>query len=121
MYKNYCALEIKLVKILIFRHNLLFTLKLKISLCLNVFFKYFQFFCKCLSFVCLKTMEQIMEQQLLSATEMIEQQVDAQLQQLDQMGEDDFDALRQRRLEGMKQAEQQRKEWKAAGHGNVRF
>ena len=62
-----------------------------------------------------------MAQQLLSATEIIEQQVDAQLQQLDQLGEDDFDALRLRRLEGMKRATQQRQEWIAAGHGNVRM
>jgi len=57
------------------------------------------------------------EQQLLAATQIVEQQVDTELQQLDQLDEDDFEALRQRRLQVIKHAEKQKQEWLAAGHG----
>lgn len=62
-------------------------------------------------------MENAIEQQLLAATQMIEQQVDAEIQNLDKMDEDDFEALRRKRLEGLKKAQHQKDEWLQNGHG----
>ncbi|XP_029652133.1 thioredoxin domain-containing protein 9 [Octopus sinensis] len=55
--------------------------------------------------------------QLMKAVEMIESHVDAQLQKLDNMDEDDFMALRRQRMMELKQRQQQQKEWLEQGHG----
>ena len=62
-------------------------------------------------------MDKVVEQRLLAAAEMIEQHVDAKLEQLDKMDEDDFEALRRKRMLNMKKAEQQKKEWMQIDHG----
>ena len=62
-------------------------------------------------------MANAIEQQLLAATQMIEQQVDAEIQNLEKMDEDDFEALRRKRLEGLKKAQLQKDEWLQNGHG----
>jgi len=63
-------------------------------------------------------MENVLEQQLLAATQVLEQQVDAELDQLEKLDADDIEMLRVRRLDAMKRAEKQKQEWLAAGHGN---
>ena len=62
-------------------------------------------------------MENIVENQVLQATKVIEQQLDAEIERIEKMDEDDFEMLRQKRLESMKKAAQQNQEWKAIGHG----
>lgn len=59
----------------------------------------------------------MIEQTLLQATQIIEQQVDAEIAKLDHMEEDDFEALRKRRMQAMKQLQQQKQEWRNQGHG----
>ena len=58
-----------------------------------------------------------LENQLLQATKLIESQVDSEIERLEKMDDEDFDKLRQRRMEAMKKAQTQKQEWKAAGHG----
>lgn len=43
--------------------------------------------------------------------------VDAEIEKLDKMDEDDMDKLRQKRLQQMKKAQQQKNEWLQTGHG----
>lgn len=59
-----------------------------------------------------------LEQQLLQVGAALEQQVDAELDRLEKLDEDDMDTIRQRRIQQMKKAHQQRQEWKANGHGS---
>ena len=44
-------------------------------------------------------------------------QVDAEIAKLDNMEEDDFEALRRRRMEALKKQQQQKQEWMNSGHG----
>ncbi len=46
-----------------------------------------------------------------------EARIDAQLKKLEDMDEDDFEVLRQKRLEKLKRQEQQKAEWRLQGHG----
>lgn len=57
------------------------------------------------------------EQHLIAATKIIEDQVDAEIQRLDKLDEDDFEALKRKRLEALKKSQQQKQEWLAQGHG----
>ncbi|XP_005112130.1 thioredoxin domain-containing protein 9 [Aplysia californica] len=58
-----------------------------------------------------------LENHLLQATQVIENQLDAEIERLEKMDDDDFEVLRKRRLDAMKKAQQQKQEWLAAGHG----
>lgn len=58
-----------------------------------------------------------LEGQLLQAAKMVEQQLDAEIEKLDKMDEDDFEALRQKRMDALKKAQQQKQEWINNGHG----
>ena len=64
-------------------------------------------------------METPLEKQLLAATLAVEQQVDAEIEQLEKAAEDEdeLEILRRKRLESMKTAQKQRQEWLASGHG----
>ncbi|XP_038063324.1 thioredoxin domain-containing protein 9-like [Patiria miniata] len=62
-------------------------------------------------------MEQAVQQQVLKAAEIVEDQVDAELHRLDNMDADEVELLRQRRLDAMKKEQQRRQEWLAADHG----
>ena len=46
-----------------------------------------------------------------------EQKLDKAIQKLEAMDEDDFEVLRQKRLEKMKRQAQQKAEWQFHGHG----
>lgn len=58
-----------------------------------------------------------METQLVTAAKLIEQQVDAEIERLEKFDEDDFEAIKQRRLAALKKSQQQKQEWLALGHG----
>ncbi|KAL3878778.1 hypothetical protein ACJMK2_031108 [Sinanodonta woodiana] len=62
-------------------------------------------------------MEKVLETQMLQATMAMEDQIDAEIQRLDNLDDDDLEKLRQKRLESMKQAQKQKQEWLVAGHG----
>ncbi|KAA3680553.1 uncharacterized protein DEA37_0012186 [Paragonimus westermani] len=59
----------------------------------------------------------IMEAQLIKAAQALEDTMDEQLNRLDNLGEDDLEQIRQRRLKQMKEESVKRSEWLAAGHG----
>lgn len=58
-----------------------------------------------------------LESQLQTAARIVEDQLDAELQKLDQMGEDDLERIRQQRIQAMKKQSKLRQEWMAKGHG----
>lgn len=62
-------------------------------------------------------MQNPLEGHLLQATKVVEQQLDAEIERLDKMDEDDFEVLRQKRMEALKKSQQQKQEWIANGHG----
>ncbi|XP_033096574.1 thioredoxin domain-containing protein 9-like [Anneissia japonica] len=62
-------------------------------------------------------MNPVVQQQVLEATKIIESQVDAEIERIDHLDQDDLESIRRRRLEGMKKLEEQRKTWLANGHG----
>ena len=61
--------------------------------------------------------EQAIQGHLMQATNAMEQQLDAEIERLDKMDEDDFDVLRQRRMDALKKAQTQKQEWMSNGHG----
>ncbi|XP_046377276.2 thioredoxin domain-containing protein 9-like [Haliotis rufescens] len=63
-------------------------------------------------------MANMLENQLLQAAKVVEGQVDAEIEKLEKMDDDDFEALKRRRMEAMKKASQQKQEWLAQGHGD---
>ena len=45
--------------------------------------------------------QQMLEQQLLHAAEVMEEQIDTEMKKMDEMDEDDIEKIRQRRLKGL--------------------
>jgi len=62
-------------------------------------------------------MQDAIQQTLLNAATQAEQQVDAEIEKMEKMGEDDFDRLRQKRMAQLKKAQQQKQDWMQLGHG----
>lgn len=62
-------------------------------------------------------MQNALEGHLLQASKAVEEQLDAEINRLDKMDEDDFDVLRQRRMDALKKSQQQKQEWMSNGHG----
>ncbi|CAF1163375.1 unnamed protein product [Rotaria sordida] len=62
-------------------------------------------------------MEQVFEQKLMQAAQAVEEQVDAELNRLEKLTEEDVEKFRAQRLESMKQEHKKRQEWLANGHG----
>ncbi|CAF0951291.1 unnamed protein product [Didymodactylos carnosus] len=62
-------------------------------------------------------MEQLLEKQLMQATEVIENQIDAEINRLEKMTEDDMEKVREQRLETMKKEHKKKQEWLTNGHG----
>ncbi|KAK3868001.1 hypothetical protein Pcinc_026579 [Petrolisthes cinctipes] len=60
----------------------------------------------------------MMEKQLVAATHIIEQQLDAEIEKLDNLDNDDLDAIRRDRLAAMKKRQEKKQEWVANGHGH---
>ncbi|XP_064404730.1 thioredoxin domain-containing protein 9-like [Halichondria panicea] len=57
------------------------------------------------------------EQRLLQATKVIENQLDNEIDRMDKMDADDLDKLREQRLQQMKKARSQKEQWMTQGHG----
>ncbi|XP_063707349.1 thioredoxin domain-containing protein 9 [Culicoides brevitarsis] len=62
-------------------------------------------------------MEQVLQNQLLSAAVQLERQLDAEIDRMDNLGLDDLDKIRENRLKEMKKLAQQKQEWRNIGHG----
>ncbi|CAF0949491.1 unnamed protein product [Rotaria sp. Silwood1] len=62
-------------------------------------------------------MDQVFEQKLMQAAQAVEEQVDAELNRLEKLSDDDIEKMRAQRLESMKQEHKKRQEWLANGHG----
>ena len=58
-----------------------------------------------------------MEQSLLQVAQNMEEQLDAQIHQLDNLGEDDLERIRRKRLEEFRRHEKNKEQWLAKGHG----
>ncbi len=59
----------------------------------------------------------VLEQQLLGAAQMMEQQIDAEIEKLDKMDDDDREELQRKRYAALKKQQDQKKEWLQLGHG----
>jgi len=58
-----------------------------------------------------------MEHLLVSAAQQLEKQLDSEIGRLDNLGADDLEAIRERRLKEMKQRQEKIIQWKQNGHG----
>jgi len=65
----------------------------------------------------IEAMQAALEQQILNVAQTVEDQIDAQNKALDDMDEDDLERLREKRMQQMRKANEQRAEWRAMGHG----
>ena len=54
---------------------------------------------------------------LLAAAEIVERQVDAQIEELDNLKDEDIENIRKKRLLEMKKMQAQKEEWLSTGHG----
>ncbi|XP_051997703.1 thioredoxin domain-containing protein 9 [Xyrauchen texanus] len=61
-----------------------------------------------------------LEQQVLQSARIVEEQLDAKLDKLERLDEDDLERLKERRLETLKKAQKQKQEWMSKGHGEYR-
>lgn len=61
--------------------------------------------------------QQALEHSLLQAAQTMENELDTQLHKLENLGEDDLESIRRKRLEEMKRNESRKEEWIARGHG----
>jgi uncharacterized protein (UPF0335 family) len=61
----------------------------------------------------------IVEQSLLQVAQNMEEQLDAQIHQLENLDEDDLERIRRKRLEEFRRHEKNREQWLARGHGTM--
>ncbi|CAH8618767.1 unnamed protein product [Heterobilharzia americana] len=61
--------------------------------------------------------EKLIQSQLVKTAQVLEETLDEQINRLDNLSEDDLEAIRQRRIQQMKEDSKQRSEWLAAGNG----
>lgn len=61
--------------------------------------------------------QQMLERQLLKAAEMMESQIDNEMKKMNELDDDDIEALRQKRLKAMQKAHAAKQEFIAKGHG----
>jgi len=64
--------------------------------------------------------QQILAQVLEQSAKLVEEQVDAQLRELEQLDDEELERLKERRLEALKKAQKQKQEWLSKGHGEYR-
>ena len=62
-------------------------------------------------------MENILEQQLMAAANVVEQQLDNEIDRLEKLDKDELEVLREKRIAAMKRSEDQKRAWIANGHG----
>lgn len=60
---------------------------------------------------------QILEKQVLTVAQAVEDKLDDEIAALDRLDVDDLDVLRERRLQQMKKMAEKRKRWISLGHG----
>lgn len=53
-------------------------------------------------------LQKVLENEILQTAKVVEEHLDAEMQKLDQMDEDELEHLKQRRLEALKKAQQQK-------------
>lgn len=53
-------------------------------------------------------LQKVLETEILQTAKVVEEHLDAEMQKLDQMDEDELEHLKQRRLEALKKAQQQK-------------
>lgn len=63
------------------------------------------------------SLEQALNDQLLKAASIMEEQVDREMEKLSNLDEDDLEAIRRKRFEALKKKQEQKKEWLTNGHG----
>ncbi|XP_008326283.1 thioredoxin domain-containing protein 9 isoform X2 [Cynoglossus semilaevis] len=63
---------------------------------------------------------EIIAKVLEQSAKLVEEQVDAQISKLNEMDDDDFERLKERRLEALRKAQKQKEEWLSKGHGEYR-
>uniref|UniRef100_V5HU15 Thioredoxin domain-containing protein 9 n=1 Tax=Ixodes ricinus TaxID=34613 RepID=V5HU15_IXORI len=59
----------------------------------------------------------VLERQLMESAKIAEEMLDAEIDKLEKMADDDLEGLRQRRLDAMKRLEKKKREWLSKGHG----
>ncbi len=64
--------------------------------------------------------QQLIEQTVVSLARQMEKQVDAEINKLDNLGDDDIEAIRQKRMRELQVRQEKMKEWAARGHGEYR-
>ena len=62
-------------------------------------------------------MKEVASQQILQAVKMQEEALDQKLKEMDNMDEDDYEVIRQKRLAQMKKQAEKKREWLSNGHG----
>jgi hypothetical protein len=62
----------------------------------------------------------VIENQVLTAAKAVEEHLDAQLDRLEKLDEDDLELIRERRLAEMKRIAAKKQEWASKGHGDYR-
>lgn len=65
-----------------------------------------------------KELNMDVQDQLLHVTKVVEKQVDAAIEQIDNLDLNDLEQLRKQRMKDLKEQGLKRKEWQSAGHGN---
>uniref|UniRef100_A0A8C5LRN2 Thioredoxin domain-containing protein 9 n=1 Tax=Leptobrachium leishanense TaxID=445787 RepID=A0A8C5LRN2_9ANUR len=65
-------------------------------------------------------LSKVMEKQLLQTAKIMEEQLDAEMEKMEKIDEDDLELLKERRLQTLKKAQQQKQEWLSKGHGEYR-
>jgi thioredoxin-like negative regulator of GroEL len=64
-----------------------------------------------------ETVQNVIQQQVLKAAQIIEERLDEEIKQLDELKSDDIETLRERRLMQLKNQAKKRQEYLAKGHG----
>jgi len=59
----------------------------------------------------------ILGQQLMQTAQVMEDQVDAEMKRLENMDEDDLEAIKRKRMDMMKKQQEKKTEWRQQGHG----
>jgi hypothetical protein len=62
-------------------------------------------------------MGQILAEQLVQAAKVVEEKLDAEINKLENMDEDEMEALKTKRMAALKKQQAKRQEWLAQGHG----
>ncbi|KAH0464621.1 hypothetical protein IEQ34_007407 [Dendrobium chrysotoxum] len=65
----------------------------------------------------LRSRRQVLEKQVLSVVQAVEDKLDEEIAALDRLDLDDLEALRERRLQQMKKIAEKRSRWMSLGHG----